>query len=380
MRDKPKTPPTRRAFVISAGMTAAAAAGAALAGGEKPKIDGAPGILRQRLSLKMVTTWPKNFPGLGTGAERIAKRITEMTGGAIDIRVYAGGELVPALGVFDAVAQGKADIYHGAEYYWQGKNPAYNFFTAVPFGLTASEMNSWIYHGGGQQLWDELSARFNIKPFAGGNTGVQMGGWFKKEIRSLEDLKGLRIRTPGLGGEVLSRLGATPVTKAGGELFLALSQGNIDGTEWVGPWNDMAFGFHTVAPYYYGPGFHEPGSTLSFGMNLDVWENLPKAYKAIIETACSAENDYMLAEFNAENAKALQRLERDHGILMRPFPEEVMQAAARAAGEVLADHAAADPFAERVFDSFKEARDVIGKWAKVSEIAYFNARERGAHG
>lgn len=380
MTQKKAASPTRRAFVISAGMTAGAAVGAALAGGDEKTQSGAPGILRRRYSFKMVTTWPKNFPGLGTGAERIAKRIVAMTDGAIDIRVYAGGELVPALGVFDAVSQGKADMYHGAEYYWQGKSPAYNFFTAVPFGLTASENNAWLYHGGGQELWDELSAPFNIKPFPGGNTGVQMGGWYKREIRSLEDLKGLRVRMPGLGGEVMSRLGATPVTKAGGELFLALSQGNIDGTEWVGPWNDMAFGFHTVAPYYYGPGFHEPGSTLSFAMNREVWDGLPKHYKAIIEAACSTENDYMLAEFNQQNALALKRLEKDHGMRMRPFPDDVMEAAARAAGNVLAKVAAADPFTSRVYDSFRDARALLSGWGAVSEIAYFEARRRGADG
>lgn len=380
MSGQPPARPTRRAFIAAAGVTGAAALGAALAGGkDKPAIE-APGVLRRRLSLKLVTAWPKNFPGAGTGAERFAKRIAEMTDGAIEVRVFAANELVPALGVFDAVSEGKADLYHAAEYYWQGRSPAYNFFAAVPFGLTASEMNAWIYHGGGQALWDALSQRFAVKPFAAGNTGVQMGGWYKREIRGLEDLKGLRVRMPGLGGEVMSRLGATPVTKPGNELFLALSQGNIDATEWIGPWNDMAFGFHTIAPYYYGPGFHEPGATLSAGINLNLWHDLPKAYQAIVAAAAMAENDYLLAQYNAENARALLRLEKDHGIAVRPFPEAVMEAAARAAGEVLAGVAAADPLTARVYESFLEARRLLTPWSAVSDQAYYEARQRGGYG
>jgi TRAP-type mannitol/chloroaromatic compound transport system substrate-binding protein len=368
--------PTRRAFITAAGLAAGSTVAAAIAGGQTPGVTGGPYVARKRYTLKLVTSWPKNFPGTGTGVERLAKQIMAMTDNAITIKVYAGGELVPALAVFDAVAEGKADLYHAADYYWQGKHPAFNFFTTVPFGLTADEMNAWIYHGGGQALWDELTARFGVKSFACGNTGVQSGGWFKRPIRSLADFRGLRMRIPGLGGEVAKMLGATPVTKAGGEIFLALSQGNIDATEWIGPWNDMAFGFYEVAPYYYGPGFHEPGATLALGINKALWDGLPKAYQAIIENAAAAENVNMHADYTLGNARALQTLATKHKVVMRPFPDDVMDAAAKASGTVLATVAAHDDLARRTAESFFAARRVMSPWTQASEQAYTLARKR----
>ena len=213
----------------------------------------------KKRELRMVTTWPKNFPGLGTSSERFARRVEKATDGALKINVFAAGELVPAFQAFDAVSSGAADIYHGAEYYWQGKSPAFVFFTALPFGMTAIEHAGWIRHGGGQALWDKLSARFNIKPHIVANTGTQMGGWFRNELTSLRDLRGLKIRIPGLGGEVYRRLGASPVTLPGGEIFPSLQSGKVDAAEWIGPWNDLAFGFHRIARHCYSPGFHEPG-------------------------------------------------------------------------------------------------------------------------
>lgn len=368
--------PTRRALLSAAGLSVLGAGATAIAGNESFTGPASPAIARKRLSLRMVTTWPKNFPGTGTGVERFAERVSAMTDGAITIKVYAAGELVPALAVFDAVAEGKADLYHGAEYYWQGKHPGFNFFTAVPFGMTATEMNAWLYFGGGQNLWDELAKPFNIKGFPCGNTGVQMGGWYKREIRSLEDFRGLRIRMPGLGGEVCQRLGATPVTKAGGEIFLALSQGNIDATEWIGPWNDLAFGFYEVAPYYYGPGFHEPGATLSLGINLDLWNDLSPAYKAIIADAAAAENDRMLADYNHNNALSLLALREKHGIEMRPFPPDVIDAAARAAEDVLAEVGRYDDIAGRIYGSFFQARKRGQFWTARSDQGYANDRAR----
>ena len=284
----------RREFMKGA---AVAGAGAAVAASTLPK----PAIAQGKKELKMVTTWPKNFPGLGTGAERLARNITAMSGGSLTVKVFAAGELVPPFESFDAVSSGTADMYHAADYYWQGKSKAFNFYAAVPFGLTATEQAAWIHHGGGQQLWDELSKGFGIKPFMAGNTGVQMGGWFNKEVNSLEDYKGLKIRMPGLGGEVLRRIGAAAVSLPGGEIFPALQSGAIDATEWVGPWNDLAFGFYKVTKFYYYPGFHEPGTTLSSGVNLKTWEGLSADHKAIITTAMAAENDLSLSEFNARN-------------------------------------------------------------------------------
>ena len=242
---KEQARPSRRGLLT--GASALAATGLITAcGNAEQQSSGGPAVLKKERSLKMVTTWPKNFPGTGTGVERIAKRIETLSDGRIKVKVFAAGELVGAFGAFDAVSQGRADLYHGAEYYWQGKHPAFNFFTSVPMGMNAAEMNAWLRFGGGQELWDELSAQYNIKAFAAGNTGVQMGGWFNREVNKLQDFEGLRMRIPGLGGEVMRRLGATPVTKSGGEIFQALSQGNLDATEWIGPWNDLAFGFQAT--------------------------------------------------------------------------------------------------------------------------------------
>ena len=234
----------------------------------------------------MVTTWPKNFPGLGTAAERLAKRITVASEGKITVKVFAAGELVPAFESFDAVSQGTAEIYHAADYYWQGKSKGFNFFCTVPFGMTATELNAWIYHNGGQELWDDLSGQFNVKAFLCANTGVQMGGWFANQVNTLDDFKGLKFRMPGIGGEVLRRLGAAVVNLPGGEIFPALQSGAIDGTEWVGPWNDLAFGFYKIVKNYYFPGFHEPGTALSAGFNRQKWEGLSTSEQQLIASAC----------------------------------------------------------------------------------------------
>jgi len=356
----------RRQFLTGAATAGAATAAAALS---------TPAIAQDKRELKLVTTWPKNFPGLGTSAERWAQRITAMTDGRLSVKVFAAGELVPAFEAFDAVSAGTADMYHGAEYYWQGKSKAFNFFAAVPFGLTATEINAWIYHAGGQELWDELSADFKIKPMLVANTGVQMGGWFNKEINTLEDYKGLKIRMPGLGGEVLRAIGAAAVSLPGGEIFPSLQSGAIDATEWVGPWNDLAFGFYKVTKYYYYPGFHEPGTALSGGINLDVWNSLSDADKAVIKAAAAAENDFTLAEFNARNGDALATLINDHGVELRKFSDDVMKAIGDAAGDVVAGVAAEDPMTKKVYDSFIDFRTKAIGWARIADQAYWNARE-----
>ncbi len=382
---------SRRAVLLSFGLGAGAvglgtAASLLAASGRRDRPasrPGAPAIISARNAprrLKMVTTWPKNFPGLGTGAVRFARRIEEMSGGAIRVTVYAAGELVPALQAFDAVSQGKADMYHAAEYYWQGRSLAFNFFAAVPMGLLARELNAWVHFGGGQELWDELAARFAIKPMLAGNTGPQMGGWFKKPIRSLADFQGLRMRIPGLGGEVIKRMGGTPVTKAGGELFQALDQGNIDATEWVGPWNDMAFAFHTIADYYYYPGFHEPGTGLSCGINRALWDGLDEAERAVIRSAAAAETMVMHAEFEHENALALQRLLQIPHIRVAPFPEDVQQAMTRLSAAVLEEVSARDPFTRRVYESFLAARTRSMAWGRISEEAFAHARRLATDG
>jgi len=335
----------------------------------------APAIAQGTRRLRMVTTWPRDFPGLGTGARRLADSITRMSDGRLSIEVHAAGELVPAGEAFDAVSGGAAELYHGIEYYWQDRSRAFNFFAAVPFGMTGSELAAWIHHGGGQALWDELSARFNIKPFQVGNTGAQMGGWFNKEINTLEDIKGLRIRMPGLGGEVLARLGATPVALAGTEIFPALHSGKIDATEWTGPWNDLLLGFHKVAKYYYYPGFHEPGTALSCGINLKLWKDMAEPDRVLIAAAAAAESQVSRAEFDAENAAALEILRRTEGVDLRRFPNAVLTAVGEASGAVVAALGdGGDSLTERIADAFRQFRKRALSWSHIADQSFQNAR------
>ena len=322
----------------------------------------------------MYTTWPKNFPGLGTGAQYLADTIGKLSGGRLTVKLYGAGERVPALETFDAVSRGSAEMGHGAAYYWKGKSPATPFFTAVPFGLTAQEMNGWLYHGGGLELWRELYANFNLIPFEAGNTGTQMGGWFNKEINKLDDLKGLKMRIPGLGGDVLQRLGVTTVNIPGGELFTALQSGAIDATEWVGPYNDLAFGLYKAAKYFYYPGWQEPGPTLECIVNKDAYAKLPEDLQAIVATACQATGSQMLAEYAARNRAALETLVNQHGVELRAFPDEVMAALRETADQVLQDLVAEDAFSRKVFASFDKYRKQVRESTRLAEQAYLNTR------
>ena len=324
---------------------------------------------------KMVTTWPKNFPGLGTGANRLAELIRQLSGGRLDIKVYGAGELIPAFEIFDAVASGTAEMGHGAAYYWKGKSEAAQFFSGVPFGLTAQEMNGWLYHGGGMELWTELYARFGLVPAAAGNTGVQMAGWFNREITSLNDLQGIKMRIPGLGGEALKRAGGTPVNLPGGEIFTALKTGVIDATEWIGPYNDLAFGLHKAAKYYYYPGWHEPGTTLEAMINKKAFDSLPEDLQAIVLNACKVINQDMLAEYTARNPIALATLRDEHGIEARPLPPEVLKQLRQFSAEVVAEVAAKDAFSKRVHESCLKFLDDARSWTALAERAYLRARD-----
>ncbi|KPK56604.1 MAG: ABC transporter substrate-binding protein [Thiotrichales bacterium SG8_50] len=356
----------RREFITKVGAGSVAATGMLAATGA---VSAAP-----QHRWKMVTTWPKNFPGLGTGANKLAELITEMSGGRIDVKVYGAGEIVPAFEVFDAVSRGTAEIGHGAAYYWKGKSEAAQFFAAVPFGLTAQEMNGWLYHGGGMKLWEEVYKPFGLVPAAAGNTGVQMGGWFNKEINKLDDLKGLKMRIPGLGGEVLKRAGGTPVNLPGGELYTSLQSGAIDATEWVGPYNDLAFGLYKAAKYYYYPGWHEPGTTLEAMVNKKVFDALPADLQSIVRNACKVVNQDMLSEYTARNNQALETLVTKHNVQLRQFPTDVLQKLRQLSDEVLAETAAKDALTKKVFDSFRKFRDQARAWHDISELAYMNAR------
>ncbi|WP_290696941.1 TRAP transporter substrate-binding protein [Amphritea sp.] len=372
----------RRAIVKVLGLGAAAVGLAACTEQKAPVADCKPvaqpaapvAAKPETIEWKMVTTWPKNFPGLGTGANNLADLIGAMSGGRIKVKVYGAKELVGALEIFDAVSRGTAEMGHGAAYYWKGKTRAAQFFAAVPFGLTAQEMNSWLYHGGGMELWEEVYAEFGLIPGAAGNTGVQMGGWFNREINSVDDLKGLKMRIPGLGGEVLKRAGGTPVLLPGGEIFPSLQSGAIDATEWVGPYNDMAFGLHKAAKYYYYPGWHEPGTTLESFINKEAFDKLPEDLQVIVRSAIRVANQDMLADFTAKNNRALEQLVNEHGVELRQFPDEVLKEIKTLSDAVVSEEAAKDPMSQKVFESFVKFRDQATKWHAVSEQAYLNAR------
>jgi len=324
---------------------------------------------------KIVTTWPKNFPGLGSAAENFATMIDEMSDGRLTARVYGAGEMVPAFEVFDAVSQQVADAGHGAAYYWKGKVPSSVFFTAVPFGMTAQEMNGWLYRGGGLELYREAYAPFNLIPMVGGSTGTQMAGWFNKEINSVEDLKGLKMRIPGLAGEVFTKVGGVSVRIPGGELYTSLQTGVIDAAEWVGPYNDLAMGLYEVAEYYYYPGWHEPGAMLEFIVNKRSFEALPEDLQAIVVTATKASNQMMLDEFTARNNAALRQLIDDHGVKLRRLPDDVLLALAKASEEAMEDLVASDPMSAKVYASYKAFYDGVRAYHHISEQAYINARD-----
>jgi len=325
--------------------------------------------------LNMVTSWPKNMPGLGEAAERVAATASELSGGTLEIKVYAAGELVGAFEVFDAVATGAADLYHAADYYWQGKHPAYPFFTAVPFGMTALEQLAWIDYGGGAQLWEELGAQFGIVPMAAANTCHQTGGWFKRALSGLADLRGLKMRIPGIGGEMIRRLGGAAVAIPGGEIFQSLQSGVIDAAEFVGPWNDMGLGFYREAPFYYGPGLHEPGAILAVGVNKRVFDALSAEHQAILRASCRAVVNWSMGEFTWRNAEALQVLARDHGVRIRPFPDDIMAAAAAVSREIWAEAGATDAIGRRIYESFTTALGVLRPWTEGVEGRYYPLRQ-----
>ena len=356
----------RRTFLTrSAAGTAAATTGAV----------SAPAISQGLREWRMVTSWPKGLPGLGTGAERLAERITRLSGGRISVKVYAANELVPALGVFDAVAEGTAQLGHDAAYYHLGKSEGCAFYTSFPWGFTANEIEAWIGYGNGQTLWDEMYAPFGIRGFLAGNTGTQMLGWFREEIRSIEDFQGLKFRAPGNQGKILQKLGATPVVLAGGEIFPALQSGAVDGAEWVGPYNDLSLGFYQVCKFYYSYGYHEPGAALQLTINEQAWQSLSSELQAIVKAACDAANQDMLAEYNARSGPALRTLVQDHGVQVRALPEDVLMACGRAANDVLNEvYEGGTPIVRRIVEDFLAFRKDIMPWTRIGEQAFINAR------
>ena len=323
---------------------------------------------------RMVTSWPKRLPGPGMSAERIAERIRALSGGRLDITVHAAGEIVPAFEVLGAVGNGVADIGHTASFYWQGKMPAAAFFTTVPFGLTPNEHVAWVDAGGGQALWDELYAPFGVKPFMGGNTGVCMGGWFRREVKSLADVRGLKLRTLGLGGEVYRRLGVTPQTTPPAEILVSLQSGVIDGAEFVGPGTDIALGLYRVASSYYYPGFNKPNGTGECIVALKSWNALSDELKAIVAHACATEANYALAEMERLNAQALGVLVNEHKVKLAAFPEDLIDAARKQANDVLGELAGKSAITGKVHASYAAFRERTAPWSRVSIESVLRAR------
>jgi len=326
----------------------------------------------EKVKWKMVTSWPKNFPGLGAGAETLASYINQLSGGNFTVKVFGANELVPPLGVFDFVSSGGSEMGHSGAYYWKGKTEAAQFFSSVPFGMNAQEMNSWLYYGDGMNLWEEVYADFNLIPRPAGNTGVQMGGWFNKEINTTNDLNGLKMRIPGLGGEVLSRAGGTPFTLAGSEIFTSLQTGVIDATEWVGPYNDRAFGLHKAAKYYYYPGWHEPGPTLECIVNKSAYNNLSRENKAIIDIACKAANIDMISDYMAKNYQALEFFQKEN-IKIKKFPKEVLHKLNNISNEVLIELSQKNEIAKKVYNSYSNFLKRVRPWTLISEDGYLSS-------
>jgi len=322
--------------------------------------------------IKLATSWPAHFPIMGTGVEKFAQRVKDVSGGSLEIKLYPKNTLVPALAVFDAASSGQIDAFHSGPYYWKGKNSAFSLYSGIPFGFTAEEINSWMLFGGGLDLWREQYAKYNLHPFLGGNTNIQMGGWFRKEIKSLADMQGLKMRIPGLGGEVFSKMGVNPILLPAGEIYTSLERGVIDATEWVGPALDIKMGFYKVAPYYYA-GWHEPGSILELTFNKHSFEKLAFEHQSIIEVCANEMNSNMTYEFHAQNIQALQKL-KDLNVTLLEFPDEVTQAGKKALVEVIAEQSAKNEAFKRVYSSIDEYLKLSKAWSQTSLQYFLNNR------
>ncbi|MFZ3584322.1 TRAP transporter substrate-binding protein [Loktanella sp. DJP18] len=354
----------RRSFIRTGAFGAGAAALAA------------PAVAQGNTTWRMVTTWPKNFPGLGVGAQRLADRITAASGGRLTVQVYSAGELVPPLQSLDAVIDGTAEMSHGAAYYWQNKSAALSFFTGVPYGMTTQELGAWVRFMGGQEIWDEVYDQFGVQGFLSGNTGTQAGGWFKNELMGVEDINGLRFRTPGLGGQVWEKLGATVTNMAAGEIFQALQSGTLDAAEFVGPYNDLALGFYQVCKNYYFPSFVEPGLATELVVDKAKYQALPEDLQAIVRDCSQAEYDMVAADFAANDPRALQTLVNDHGVNVRQFPDSILEAGAKASLEVLTDlRDNGDPLVKKTAESFVESLKILRTRTQDIDAPFVRARE-----
>ncbi|MEA2072476.1 MAG: TRAP transporter substrate-binding protein DctP [Campylobacterota bacterium] len=322
--------------------------------------------------INLATSWPAHFPIMGTGVENFASRVNAVSGGSLEIKIFPKNVLVPALAVFDATSSGQIDAFHSGPYYWKGKNSAFSLYSGIPFGFTAEEINSWMLYGGGLELWREQYAKYNLHPFMGGNTNIQMGGWFRKPIHSLEDMQGLKMRIPGLGGEVFSKMGVNPILLPAGEIYTSLERGVIDATEWVGPALDIKMGFYKVAPYYYS-GWHEPGSILELTFNKHSWGKMAYEHQSIIEVCASEMNSNMTSEFHHENIYALQKL-KGLGVKLNSFPQDVNDAGKKGLKEVITELSEKNPDFAKVYSSIDEYLKLSKAWSDVSLGHFLNER------
>jgi len=327
----------------------------------------------KKVKINLATSWPAHFPIMGTGVDSFAENVKQASGGSLEIKVHAKNTLIPALAVFDATSSGEIDAFHSGPYYWKGKNSAFSLFSGFPFGMTAEEINSWMLYGNGMTLWREMYAKYNLHPMIGGNTNIQMGGWFRKPLESLDDMKGLKMRIPGLGGEVFSKLGVNPILLPAGEIYTSLERGVIDATEWVGPYLDMKMGFYKVAPYYYS-GWHEPGSILELTFNKQVWSKLASEHQMIIEMAASQMNLNMTSEFHSKNVGALKTLEQK-GVKIHHYPKEIITAGKAALIDVMREQSALNGDFKRVFEDANAYLEGSKAYAKVSLQDFLNIRD-----
>ena len=334
-----------------------------------------PAIAQDKRQWKMVTAWPKNLPGPGVAAQQLADRITTLSGGRIEVKLFPAGELVPGRGVFDAVSEGTAELYHAVPAYWGSKSKGILLFGSQPFGLRADEQVGWMVHGGGQALYDEMYGRFGIKPFLCGNSGPQWGGWFRNEVKSAEDLKGMKFRTTGLASEMAAKMGMAAEAMSGPDMFQALQTGALDAGEFIGPWTDSALGYYQVAQNYYWPGVGEPSSAEECGVNVDVFNELPDDLKQVVQAACDSLYNQVWTEYTTKHAQALQAMVAEHGVQEKMFPEDVITAMGKAAGEVIDDlRNDDDELVKRITESFVAYRDSVGQYMVYADNGQMNAR------
>ncbi|QMV00830.1 ABC transporter substrate-binding protein [Devosia sp. D6-9] len=337
----------------------------------------APAIAQDNITWRMVTTWPKNFPGLGVGAQNLADRITKASGGRLTVQVFAAGEMVPGLQALDAVIDGSAEMSHGTPYYWQNKSQGLSFFTGVPYGMTSRELTAWVRYLGGQELWDKIYDQFGLQGFLSGDTGTQAGGWFRNELTGVSDLQGLRFRTPGLGGQVWAKLGASVTNMAAGDIFAALQSGTLDAAEFVGPYNDLALGFYQICKNYYFPSFVEPGLATEIAVSKSKFQELPEDLQEIVRACSQAAYDDVASDMYANDPRALRALVSEHGVQIRQFPEEILEAGAKASMDLIAEiRQSGDALTKEVAESFVSAFNLLRERTEGTDMPFLVARQK----